>query len=222
VHEALSPAALRGVYDAVARRYDLQHALATLRSDQRGRCMVVASAVREGDRVLDAGGGTGLTGLMAARRVGAKGRVTVLDQSTGMLAQARAKAEREHLAARMAFVIGDMQALPFRDASFDAVLSTYSLCPLYDPASGALELYRALRPGGLLGAAHSCEPPGRFMRALAERFERAIWRLPWLSLGCRSVDVLPALRAAGAEIVSLRRIGVPLWPFLVLVLRKPG
>ena len=60
------------------------------------------------------------------------------------------------------------------------------------------------------------------VRRLADLVETVVWRLPWLSLGCRSVDVLPALEGAGATILSVRHIGVPLWPFLVLVARKPS
>ena len=122
----------------------------------------------------------------------------------------------------MEFQVGDMLALPYPDESFDAVLSTYSLCPLYDPAQGALELYRVLKPGKLLAAAHSSVPTLPPVRMLADWIEGVVTRLPWLSLGCRPVEVLPALLAAGAELLSSERIGVPLWPFLVFVVRKPG
>ena len=220
--DALSSGEVRRIYDAAAPRYDLQHALITLHSDQRGRRRVVELGVHERDHVLDAGGGTGLTGMLAARKVGAQGRVSVFDLSEGMLGEARAKAAQAGLAERMEFTVGDMLALPYPDASFDAVLSTYSLCPLYDPARGALELYRVLKPGKLLAAAHSSVPASRAVRVLADCVESAVSRLHWLSLGCRPVEVLPALLAAGAELVMTQRIGVPLWPFLVFVVRKPA
>ena len=57
---------LTGIYGRIARRYDRQHALITARSDQRGRALLVESAVREGDVVLDCGAGTGSTGILAA------------------------------------------------------------------------------------------------------------------------------------------------------------
>jgi len=218
----LSTDAVRRIYDAAANRYELQHALITLNSDDRGRRMVVERGVHQGDRVLDAGGGTGLTGRLAALKAGPQGQVTVFDLSAGMLEEARAKAELAGLAGRMAFTVGDMLALPYPDASFDAVLSTYSLCPLYDPAQGALELYRVLKPGKLLAAAHSTVPPAGAVRRIADAFESVVSRLHWLSLACRPVEVLPALLEAGAELVSSERIGVPLWPFFVFVVRKPA
>ena len=220
--DALSKSTVRHLYDAAAHRYDLQHALITMHSDQRGRRMVVELGVQEPDHVLDAGGGTGLTGMLAARKVGPEGTVTVFDLSETTLEEARAKAERAGLAARMKFTVGDMLALPYPDASFDAVLSTYSLCPLYDPAMGALELYRVLKPGKLLAAAHSTVPASTPVRLLADCVEGVVSRLHWLSLGCRPVEVLPALLGAGAQLIASRRIGVPLWPFLVFVVRKPA
>jgi hypothetical protein len=91
-----------------------------------------------------------------------------------------------------------------------------------DPALGASELYRVLRPGGRLGVAHSTYPKGRAMRWLSDRVEDLAWRFPGISMGCRAVSVLPALRAAGAEMVFRRRLGVPLYPFLVFVATKPA
>jgi SAM-dependent methyltransferase len=47
------------------------------------------------------------------------------------------------------FRVGDVASLPFADASFDAVVSTFSLHHWPDPAKGLEEIYRVLRPGGV-------------------------------------------------------------------------
>lgn len=222
MRKALSKDKLLSVYGRIARRYDVQHALITAKADQRGRRLLVDNAVKEGDIVLDCGAGTGTTGIMAARKVGPRGKVTLFDLSDAMLAVARDKAGREGLLDRLTFQSGDMVHLPFADDSFDVVLSTYSLCPLYDPARGALELYRVTKPGGRIGAAHSTSPRNPLIRWLADRVENIAWRFPWLSMGCRSVSVLPTLTEAGAKVLFSKRIGFPLWPFLVFIVEKPA
>lgn len=222
LREALSMQELVRLYGRIARRYDLQHALITARADQRGRRLLVGKSVRDGDGVLDCGAGTGSAGILAARAAGPDGSVTLLDLSEAMLAVAREKAQREGLLDRLTFLAGDMVHLPFGDASFDVVLSTYSLCPIYDPVAAALEMYRVARPGGRIAAAHSTTPRNPLVKSLANRLEDFAWRFPWLSMGCRSVSVMPALEAAGAKVAFAKRIGFPLWPFLVFIAEKPA
>jgi len=60
------------------------------------------------------------------------------------------------------------------------------------------------------------------IKRLAGKVENLAWHFPRLSMGCRSVSVLPALERAGAKVIFRRSIGVPLWPFLVFVAEKPG
>jgi len=220
--EALSPGKLRGVYDRVARLYDWEHRLLTFASDQRGRELVVERTVGPGDRVIDAGAGTGTSALMAAERAGPAGEVTLFDLSEGMLSEADRKAGDRGLSGRLRFGRGDMTRLPFRDGAFDAAISTYSMCPLYDPAAAARELYRVVRPGGRIGVAHATEPDRPLVGWLAHLAERIYWKIPEISLGCRAVEVLPALEAAGGNVTFRRKIGFPLWPFLVFVVEKPG
>ncbi len=222
MREALDTQTLRSVYDRVAKRYDFQHAFLTARSDQLGRELLVEGTVRAGDKVLDCGAGTGSTALLAAEKVGPAGIVTMLDMSEGMLAVARERTAGTGLSARLRFEVGDIFELPFDAGSFDVVLSTYSMCPLRDPDQGALELFRVARTGGLIGIAHSVEPRGTIIRWFADRLEDLAWRFPSLSLGCRSVSVMPALRCAGGRVIFQERIGFPLWPFLVFAVEKPG
>lgn len=221
MRNALGMDQLRDIYAGLAKRYDVQHALITARADQRGRKLLVDNAVGPGDNILDCGAGTGTTGILAARKAGPRCKVTMFDLSDAMLDVARRKVAAAALPNPFDFRVGDIVHLPFEDNRFDVVLSTYSMCPLYDPATGALELYRVTRPGGRVGIAHSAEPRNALVKWLADRVEDWAWHLPWLSMGCRSVAVLPALQQAGAKVVFSKTIGVPLWPFFVFVVEKP-
>jgi ubiquinone/menaquinone biosynthesis C-methylase UbiE len=139
-----------------------------------------------------------------------------------MLSVAREKVIRENLQGRATFRTGDMHQLPFDDNSFDVVLSTYSLCPTYDPEKAASEMYRVTKPGGKLGVGHSSEPKNVIAKHLAGRVEDIAWHFPRLTMGCRFVSVLPALEKAGGKVLFSKYIGVPLWPFLIFVIEKPG
>jgi ubiquinone/menaquinone biosynthesis C-methylase UbiE len=222
VRKALSVDELKGVYARIAKRYDFQHALITARADQRGRRLLVDESVREHDKVLDCGSGTGTTGILAAKRAGPRGRVTLFDLSDAMLAVARRKVMEAGMQARVDFETGDIVHLPFDDDHFDVVLSTYSMCPLYDPQKGAMELFRVARPGGRIGIAHSAEPKNAAIKWIADRVEEWAWRFSWLSMGCRSVEVLPSLQRAGAKVLFSKTIGIALWPFFVFVVEKPS
>ncbi len=75
-------------------------------------------------------------------------RLVGLDLTTEMLAGARSRAVR--LGRPVALVEGDAQALPFADASFDTVVSTYAMCSVPAERATVLEMKRVLRPGGKL------------------------------------------------------------------------
>lgn len=221
MREALDRRELRDLYNRLAGRYDRFHAWLTAGSDERGRRRVVDRTVQQGDRVLDAGGGTGAAALRAVELAGSGGSVVLCDLSPGMLRTARQRLASARPPCSMHLCQADLGELPFPAGSFDAVTATYSLCPVRDPRDAALELYRAVRPGGRLGVAHSTEPENRVLRWLARRLESLAWHFPALSMGCRAVSVLPALKGAGGRVVQDTVMGVPLWPFRVFVVEKP-
>lgn len=118
------------------------------------------------------------------------------------------------------FKVGDMLSLPFEDNSFNVVLSTFSMCPVTDPAEGARELFRVTKPSGLIGVAHSTDPGNPVVKWLRDKVESLVWRMPSISLGCRAVSALPVLEQAGCEVTFKKQFGVPLWPFVIFVAKK--
>lgn len=121
--------------------------------------------LREGDRVLDAGCGTGraLAPLRAA--VGPSGVVLGADLTPAML-QAAVAAGRDR---EGRLLLADVTALPLRTESLDAVFGAGLISHLPDPAENLRELARVVRPGGTLALFH---PIGR--AALAARQGRQI------------------------------------------------
>lgn len=126
---------------------------------------VAELGLRRGDRVLDAGCGTGraLPPLRAA--VGPTGVVVGADLTPAML-QAAVRAGRDRDGR---LVLADVSALPLRSESVDAVFAAGLIAHLPHPAGNLRELARVVRPGGTLALFH---PIGR--AALAARQGRSI------------------------------------------------
>ena len=109
----------------------------------------VLGRLARGERVLDLGSGAGTDSLVAAQMVGAEGSVTGIDMTPEMLEKARASAAAMG-ADNVRFVEGEVERLPFANASFDVVISNgvIDLVPDKDAVFG--ELFRVLAPGGRL------------------------------------------------------------------------
>jgi MPBQ/MSBQ methyltransferase len=116
-----------------------------------------------GQRVLDAGAGTGFTTEGIVARVNAAD-VTMLDQSPHQLARSRTKPAL----AECPRVLGDAENLPFADDTFDRYVSAGSIEYWPDPQRGIAEAYRVVRTGARALVIGPVRPANRFARALAE------------------------------------------------------
>lgn len=114
-----------------------------------GRRTIERLDLRSGATVLDVGCGTGASALPAAEKVGPHGRVIGADLAERLLEIARQKAWRQGLV-NIRFESGDMERLGYPDGHFDAVVSVFSIFFVPDIARQARELWRMVRPGGVL------------------------------------------------------------------------
>ena len=114
----------------------------------RGIAADVARIAPAGAAVLEVGCGPGhLSSRLADQGL----NVTGLDLDPAMVERARANAEpaaSSRVGPGPTFVVGDAAGLPFADASFDLVVSTFSMHHWSDRAAGLSEIARVLRPGG--------------------------------------------------------------------------
>ena len=115
-----------------------------------GELLAEAADVRARHRVLDVAAGSGNATLAAARRFAT---VTSTDYVPALLERGRRRAEAEGFAS-VAFEVADAESLPYPDASFDVVLSTFGAMFAPDHQRAAAELTRVCRPGGRIGLAN--------------------------------------------------------------------
>ena len=111
----------------------------------RGIAANVAAGSPVGARVLDVGCGPGHRSIRLADQ---DLEVIGVDLDPEMIERAQANAAGSDGTRRPSFVVGDVAALPFPDASFDVAVSTFSIHHWAEPATGLAEIGRVLRPGG--------------------------------------------------------------------------
>jgi demethylmenaquinone methyltransferase/2-methoxy-6-polyprenyl-1,4-benzoquinol methylase len=172
------------MFDRIAPVYDVMNRVMTAGLDVRWRRLAAESAVRKGDRVLDAACGTGDLAI-ADLKAGA-GKVTGLDFSEKMLERARAKNTV------IDWLQGDMLALPFADETFDAATVGFGVRNVEDLALGLRELRRVLRPGGRLAILEITQPRGALRPFYSLWFDRVVPALGKILPGGDAYTYLPA------------------------------
>ena len=134
--------------------------------------LVELAWLQPGQRVLDAGAGTGFATIAMARRVGPSGHVVAVDVSPGMLEHARAAIDAAGTPGVELMQADATDLRPFAPATFDAVICSSAI--LYMPVEKALrEWHRLLKPHGLVGLSTMCAgspPAGRLFRECAAAF----------------------------------------------------
>ena len=148
------PAAVRTMFDRIARRYDLVNTVLSVGTDGGWRRRAAReTGLTAGGSALDVACGSGKLTAELARIAGTHGRVIGLDFSAEMLAVARSHHPR------LQFMEGDALNLPFGDGSFDACTIAFGLRNLADPVRGLREMARVLKPGGRAVVLEFVKPP---------------------------------------------------------------
>jgi demethylmenaquinone methyltransferase / 2-methoxy-6-polyprenyl-1,4-benzoquinol methylase len=140
---------VRGVFDSVAKRYDVMNDVMSMGLHRAWKAYTVAVAnLQAGDKVLDIAGGTGDLARAFARKVGEGGLVVHTDINLAMLSTGRDRLLDEGLA--LPTVVCDAEHLPHADASFDLVSVAFGLRNMTHKELALAEMCRVLRPGGRL------------------------------------------------------------------------
>jgi demethylmenaquinone methyltransferase/2-methoxy-6-polyprenyl-1,4-benzoquinol methylase len=138
---------VHGVFTRVASRYDIMKSGGVHRLWKDA--MMDWLAPRPGQRLLDVAGGTGDVAFRFLKRAPGSSSV-VCDMTESMLIEGRKRAEAEHQADRLDWVVGDAMALPFADNSFDVYTISFGIRNVTRIPDALKEAYRVLRPGGRL------------------------------------------------------------------------
>ena len=180
----LAPDAVRTMFDRIAPVYDVMNRVMTMGLDLRWRRLGARAVVRPGDSVLDAACGTG-DFAVADLRAGAA-RVVGLDFSPRMLERARRKAPQ------VEWVEGDLLALPFPDATFDAATVGFGVRNVADLELALRELRRVLRSGGRVAILEITQPRGPLRPFYSLWFDRVVPLLGKALPGGSAYTYLPA------------------------------
>ena len=138
------------MFDSIAPTYDLLNRGTSFGIDTLWRKKLIAQLdPRVHHNILDVATGTADVAIQTVLRTGAD-HVTGVDLSEGMLAYGRVKVKKRGLEQRITLEQGDSEALPYADASFDAITVAFGVRNFENLERGLAEMLRVLRPGGKL------------------------------------------------------------------------
>jgi SAM-dependent methyltransferase len=165
--------------------------------EQLTRRLAQLAGIERGRRVLDIGCGNGATARLLARELECE--VVGVDLGSRAIAQAVEAGGADGLAARVGFVLGDAEELPFPDAGFDVAFSECSLCTFPDKQRAIAEMARVVRPGGTVAIADVTAD----LDALPAQLRSAAARVACVADARSADDYASLLRDAGCEPVAI-------------------
>lgn len=203
---------VRQTYDRAAGLY--ARTVARLEAPSQRRALA-GLELAAGDVAVDVGCGPGRLLPTLADRVGPAGLVLGVDAAPSMLAQARRRARKAGVTARLSLVPGDARRLPLADGVADAVCA-FDVLDLFareELLRVLAECHRVLAPTGQLCVVtmdRATVPDSRFLRA----YEWAYRRVPrFETVGCRPIPATELLAEAGFDLQSVRRLRrASVWP----------
>ena len=191
---AKRPERIAGMFDAIARNYDLLNRVLSAGLDQRWRARAVrALALQPHETLLDLCTGTADVALAATTGPTPPRRVIGIDFSHEMLRIGLRKTRDRQMAGRIALARGDAMRLPLASRSADAAVIAFGIRNVQEPDAAIAELSRVLRPGGRLAVLEFGLPTSptfrRLYLAYANRLLPAVGRL--ISRHASAYEYLP-------------------------------
>jgi len=169
---------VQGVFDSVARRYDLMNDLMSGGVHRLWKAALIDwLAPRAGQHVLDVAGGTGDIALRILQRA-PEARVTLADLTEAMVRVGRDRAMDAGQFGRVAFSVGNAETLAFPDRSFDAYTIAFGLRNVTRIDAALAEARRVLKPGGRFFCLEFSRVVVPGFAELYDRYSFSI--LPWL------------------------------------------
>ena len=152
---------IHNMFNQIAPTYDLLNRINTFGLDLAWRRQVAQQVALEAPQdILDLAAGTGDLSIELAKRCPAA-TIVACDLSEEMLRIAEAKASYYHVEDRVLPCVADAMQLPFRDKQFDAITIAFGVRNFEDLLQGYQEMYRVLKPGGILAVLELSEPRDR-------------------------------------------------------------
>lgn len=197
---------IRNTFDTVCEGYDCE----ALRFFNKAAAHLPEVFQFNGnEQLLDVASGTGIPAMVCASRL-PQGSVTAVDFSSGMLAQASAKAEAAELT-NIAFTQMDMTAMALAESSFDAANCSFGIFFIPDMVGTLSHIASKVKPGGPVVTTHFIE--GSF-EPLSEMFREQVLRygiepppLGWMRLGTEEQN-RELYQQAGLKAITLQRFDV--------------
>jgi demethylmenaquinone methyltransferase/2-methoxy-6-polyprenyl-1,4-benzoquinol methylase len=152
------------MFGRIANRYDLLNRLMTIGQDVRWRKEIIKKLeIKPGETVLDLGAGTGDLALEVKKKH-PKAFVVACDFTYEMVLVGKQRSGREQIA----WVIADVQHLPFAAGCGGAVVSGFLLRNVPDVPRALSEQFRVLKPGGRIGSLDTTPPRNNLLRPILE------------------------------------------------------
>ena len=165
-------------FNSVARQYDFMNTLLSFGIHYLWKREAIAlMGLKPGQRVLDVCGGTGDLAVMATRRVGASGQITVYDINRAMIDAGRYKNTNVDIRKKIQYVQGNAEWISFPDNRFDAAMVGFGIRNVTHMEQGFSEILRVLKPGGKMMCLEFSKPANPYFCKLYDFYSLHIMPL---------------------------------------------